>query len=178
MIERVMRVFLMLAALLAGRLLAAEVNPFATHAKARVLLFVRTDCPLTNRYAPELRRIADEFQPQGVEFWLVYPDHTDTAAHVKQQIAEYGLPGRWVFDPKQTFVRRAHVTTAPEAAVFDEKGSLLYHGRIDDRWVDFGKARPAATVHDLEDTLKAVLAGAPVPHAETRAIGCSLADVE
>jgi hypothetical protein len=36
-------------------------NPFASAARARVFLFVRTDCPITNRYAPELQRLFQEF---------------------------------------------------------------------------------------------------------------------
>jgi hypothetical protein len=39
-----------------------------------VLVFVRTDCPISNRYAPELRRLQDRFAPRGMAFWLVYPD--------------------------------------------------------------------------------------------------------
>ncbi|MBV8808725.1 MAG: redoxin domain-containing protein, partial [Acidobacteriaceae bacterium] len=49
-------------------------DPFSTHARARVFLFVRTDCPITNRYAPELQRLAQEFKGDGVDFWMVYPD--------------------------------------------------------------------------------------------------------
>lgn len=147
-------------------------------AKARVLIFARTDCPLTDRYAPELRRLAAEFAPQHVVFELVYPDRTETASAIQAQISQYNLPGTWVRDPSAKLVKEAHVTVAPESAVFDARGALMYHGRIDNRWVDFGKARPTATEHDLEDAIRAVLAGQPVPHPETRAIGCSLADVE
>src|SRR4051812_17114623 len=64
-------------------------DPFASAAKARVFLFVRTDCPLTNRYAPELRRIASDFASRGVEFWLVYPDRAETASGIEGHIAEY-----------------------------------------------------------------------------------------
>ena len=36
-------------------------HPFASAARARIFLFARTDCPITNRYAPELQRISKEF---------------------------------------------------------------------------------------------------------------------
>ncbi len=147
-------------------------------AKANVLLFVRTDCPLSNRYAPELQRLARKFEPRGVEFWLVYPGRDETEAGIRKQVAEYGLPGSVVRDTGGELVRQSHATVAPEAAVFNGKGVLVYHGRIDNRWVDFGKARPIATVHDLEDAIESVLAGRRVAEPETRAVGCSLADVE
>ena len=154
-----------------------QADPFAASVSARVLLFVRTDCPITNRYAPELQRIAKEFGGESVGFWLVYPDPSETPNQIKAQIDEYHLPGTPLRDPHHQLVARAHATVAPEAAVFDRAGRLIYHGRIDDRYVDIGKARPAAQTHDLEEAIKDVLAGKPVPKAETRAVGCYLADV-
>jgi hypothetical protein len=160
------------------RLDGQPADPFASAARVRVLLFVRTDCPITNRYAPELQRVAEDFKGRDVRFWLVYPDGTETAAGIRDHIAQYRFPGEPLRDPAHVLVRRAHATVAPEAAVFDAAGRLLYHGRIDDRYVDIGKARPAAQTHDLENAIAAVLAGKPVAEAETRAVGCSLADIE
>ncbi len=153
-------------------------DPFAPPARVRVLLFLRTDCPLTARYAPEVRRIAQEFRTRAVSFWLVYPDRSDSKGAIEAYSKQYSLPGTTIGDPGGDLVRRAHATVAPEAAVFDGEGHLLYHGRIDNRWVDFGKVRPTPTVHDLEDAITDALAGKPVPEAKTRAIGCSLADVQ
>ena len=153
-------------------------NPFTSPARVRVFLFVRTDCPVTNRYAPELQRIAQEFSGREVDFWLVYPDPSETAAAIKTHIASYQFPGTPLRDAHHELVKRAHATVAPEAAVFDGEGRLIYHGRIDDRWVEIGKARPVAQTHDLENAISDVLAGKTVVPSETRAIGCSLADVE
>lgn len=153
-------------------------DPLAIPAAATVLVFVRTDCPITNRYAPELHRIAQEFQSRGVNFWLVYPDRDEAPSHVESHIHDYSLPGKPLLDPHHELVKRAHATVAPEAAVFDHAGRLRYHGRIDDRYVDIGKTRPTAQVHDLENAIESVLSGKPIAHPETRAVGCSLADVE
>lgn len=153
-------------------------DPFATPARARVFLFVRTDCPITNRYAPELQRIAQEFKSYHVEFWLVYPDASEKAPAIEKHISEYRFPGTALRDPKRELIARAHATVSPEAAVFDSAGRLVYHGRIDDRYIDIGKARAAARTHDLENAVADVLAGKPVAEPETRAVGCSLADVE
>jgi hypothetical protein len=157
---------------------AAEDNPFASSARARVLIFARTDCPITNRYAPELQRLSQEFNSRGAEFWLVYPDPAATAQSIDRHLAEYKFPGTVLRDPRHSLVKLAHATTAPEAAVFDSAGRLLYHGRIDDRWVNPGTARPAARTHDLEDAIAAVLGGRRPAQAVTPAVGCSLADVE
>ena len=153
-------------------------DPFAAPAKARVFLFVRSDCPITNRYAPELARIAREFAGRETEFWLVYPDPAMTAEKIRRHMVDFGFLGQPLRDPNHELVKRAHAVTAPEAAVFDSEGKLTYHGRIDDLWVDAGRTRPVAHSHDLEDAIMAVLDGHAPASAETKAVGCSLSDVK
>jgi hypothetical protein len=62
--------------------------------------------------------------------------------------------------------------------VFDHAGRLVYSGRIDDRYVAFGKARAAPRTHDLENAIAATLAGKSVAEARTHSVGCYLADVK
>ncbi len=164
---RVSRFLIITTALLMARMCPAQiqdlhgnrVEPLQDRGKVHVLLFVRTDCPITNRYAPELRRIANEFAQSPVEFFLVYSGAVETPPAVEEHIRQYRFPGTAILDPKHELAGRAHATVAPEAAVFDRSGKLLYLGRIDDRWISFGRSRPEPTVHDLEAAIKTVLAG-------------------
>ena len=182
---RVSRFFFVLVAVLLGQLCPAQVtdlrgkpfDPLRDSGNVHVLLFVRTDCPITNRYAPELRRISDEFAQSPVDFFLVYSGVVETPPSVEEHLRQYRFPGTALLDSKHELAGRAHATVAPEAAVFDRTGKLLYLGRIDDRWISFGRSRPEATVHDLEAAIKAVLAGSTPREQRTRAIGCSLEDV-
>jgi len=143
-----------------------------------VFLFLRSDCPISNRYAPEIRRIHERFAKDGAVFWLVYPDPSEPLYVIRTHVEEYDYPGKPVRDPRHDLVRRARATVTPEAAVFDREGQLVYLGRIDDRFVDFGKTRAQATSHDLADALEATLAGRPVPTSRTRAIGCLIPDLD
>lgn len=154
------------------------VDPFAPgDDKAIVLVFIRTDCPISNRYAPELRRIGAKFAGKSVRFWLVYPGAGTSPEVVRKHVFEYGFPGKPLLDPKKDLVRAAQVSVTPESAVFLPGKKLVYHGRIDDRVVDFGKVRSQALTHDLEAALDAVLAGQPVPRSTTKAIGCYISDL-
>jgi hypothetical protein len=56
-------------------------------------------------------------------------------------------------------------------------GSVVYGGRIHERSGALGGERPAPTTHDLAEALSAVLAGRPVAHATTAAVGCFIADL-
>jgi hypothetical protein len=146
----------------------------ASASKVAVFVFVRTDCPLSNRYAPEIQRLYIKFERLGVSFWLVYPNGDDSAQSIRKHLAEYGYAIGALRDPQHTLVGLAKISLTPEAAIFGPGPRLLYHGRIDDRYVDFGKARPAPTSHDLETAIEAVLAGRVPPPAATRVIGCTI----
>jgi hypothetical protein len=154
------------------------VDPFAEAAKVRVFIFVRTDCPVSNRYAPELKRLSDEFAPHGAVFSMVYADPHETNGNIRQHMEQYRFTGGVIRDPGHSLVRRAKAAITPEAAVFSTEGKLLYHGRIDNRFIELGKAMAVPTRRDLEDAIGAALDGRPQPEASAPAVGCYLADVE
>jgi len=143
-----------------------------------VLIFISADCPVSNRYAPEIKRLYDEFTPKGIRFRLVYPNPLDGEAEIRRHLLAFGYPSIAEPDRDHRLVRLAGVTITPEAAVFDAKQRLVYRGRIDDRFVELGRERPAATRHDLRNALAAALAGKPASPSQTQAIGCFIADMK
>jgi len=148
-------------------------DPFAdADSKAIVFIFISTDCPISNRYAPEIRRVAEEFARSGIRFWLVYADADTSAEAIRKHVKDYRLPQQALRDPRHTLVRLAQARVTPEGAVFLPGRRLVYHGRIDNRYADLGKERPEATQHDLEEVLKAIVQGKPVPYSTAKAVGC------
>jgi len=143
-----------------------------------VLIFVSTDCPISNRYAPEIKRLHDEFTSRGVRFRLVYPNPLDSEAAISKHLEEYGYPQIAQRDADHTLVKMAGATITPEAAVFDARQRLVYRGRIDDRFVELGRERPAPTQPDLRNALTAFLAGRRVSPSHTQAVGCFIADMK
>lgn len=154
------------------------VAPLAGGAPATVLVFTAVDCPISDRYAPEVRRLAARHAAAGVRFWLVYPNAGEKPAAARAHAAafDYGLPV--ALDAAGALADRAGATVTPEVAVFDRAGALVYRGRVDDRYVDFGVDRPAPTTHELADALAAMLAGRPVATPETHAVGCNIVRVQ
>jgi peroxiredoxin len=140
--------------------------------KAVVLLFVLRDCPVSNVYAPEMTRIHKEYSKKGVAIFLVHPDRDTDIKAARVHAKEYKLSAPLVLDHKHKLVRHSEVEVTPEAAVFDSKGRLVYHGRIDNLYADYGKKRFNPTKHDLRDTLDALLVGKPLTKRTTKAVGC------
>jgi hypothetical protein len=160
----------MLAALALSALLSQAIAPELT-----VYVFTTTDCPISNRYAPEIQRIAAKFGSK-VKFVLVYPVPTDTPEMIRAHQKKFAYTIESMRDADQKLVKVTGATVTPEVAVM--RGSqLLYRGRIDDRYIEFGKDRPAPTRHDLESALDAAMAGRPIAVKHTQAVGCILADL-
>lgn len=145
--------------------------------KAIVFLFTSTECPISNRYAPEVRRLAESFARQRVEFRLIYADPSEKTPAIREHMAAFAYKGAMQAfrDPQHALVTFVGATITPEAAVY-AGGRVVYRGRIDDRFVDLGLERPAATRRDLAEALSAVVAGKPVAQPTTQAVGCFIAD--
>jgi hypothetical protein len=153
-----------------------SVDPLQAAAKVTVLIFVNPECPISNRYAPEIQRLAKAFVEKGATFWLVYPDAGLSPETIRKHLKEFGYSLPALRDPHHFLVKQSQAKVTPEAAVFNAKGRLLYNGRIDNRYVDFGKERFAPTERDLENAIKACLANQPVSRATTKAIGCYISE--
>jgi hypothetical protein len=143
-----------------------------------VLIFVSTDCPVSNRYAPEIKRLYDEFTPRGVRFRLVYPNPLDDESAISKHRLAFGYPPVAERDSRHSLVKATGATITPEAVIVDTRERVAYRGRIDDRFVELARERPAPTQHDLRNALAAVLAGKPVSPSRTQAVGCFIADMK
>ncbi len=134
-----------------------------------VVLFVSTECPVSNAYNDRMQQLYTDYRARGVRFVFVNSNRTESAADV----AAHRRSNRFTFDvykdPGNVVADRFGATVTPEAYVMDSKGVMRYHGAIDDA------LNPARIrTHHLAAALDAVLAGASVPRHEVRASGCTI----
>jgi hypothetical protein len=154
------------------------VNPLAADSsKVVVLVFLRRDCPVSSRYAPVIQQISKQYAERA-SFWLVYPDKSDSPQAIRTYLQDYGYRLPALRDPEHSLVKMARVEITPEVAVFDRSRQLVYDGRIDDWYVDLGRARPAPTTHELNEAIRAAMTGKPVAKSEVRGVGCYISDLE
>ena len=142
-----------------------------------VLMFAASDCPICNRYVPEIARLEQEYSSRGVRIWWVFPNPEDTLSVVAKHQREFFIREQTVLDTQQTLVHLAHVTVTPEAAVFKVDGEgmhEIYRGRVDDRYMAIGRERPQPAHHDLELALTAALNGQVIPQPAGPPVGCSV----
>lgn len=154
------------------------VDPFEMAAgKPVVFIFVRTDCPISNRYAPTIQALSQKYSAAAV-MMLVYPDKTETSANIKKHLQEYGYKLAALQDPQHALVKLGKVEITPEVAVFNSKRELIYHGRIDNWYKEFGHARSAPTTHELDDAIQAALNSQHPAPASVSGVGCYISDLQ
>lgn len=142
-------------------------------AKPTVLLFVSTQCPVSNAYNARMTQLAKDYAGKGVDFIGINPNKTENAETVARHATEHSLPFPVVKDPNNKVADLYDAQVTPEAYIVDTKGILRYHGRIDN-------SRNTANVktQELRDALDDVLAGRAVGTSKTQAFGCAIKRVE
>lgn len=132
-----------------------------------VFVFLATECPASNRYAPRVRRLADTYARRGIRFFGIYPNAYESEEAIRQHAAEYGYSFPLVHNEK--LARHLGATVTPQIVIRDTRGNVCYRGRLDDN-DDATRVRSRFA----EAALKALLAGRSPAIRETRATGCSI----
>ena len=142
-----------------------------------VYIFVGTKCPIANRYAPEIKRIRDLCLDEGHRLTVVYPDPEALLVELQQHAADYGYSEFAIWDDRQQLADKIKAGYTPEAVVVvgtsqNPFAKVIYRGRINDWYVDFGKSKAAAEVHDLRTVLAELANSKEIPYRETKVVGC------
>src|SRR4029079_19164618 len=149
----------------------------SSEGRVHVAVFTRTDCPVSNQFAPEVSGIYEKLHSQGVDIYLIYVDPSEKPDAIRKHLQEYEYPCAGLRDPDHTLVAQTGATVTPEAVVFDSDWRIAYRGRINNEYVEIGKSRTSSIRHDLQEAIEATLAGRPVAEPVTRAVGCYIGDL-
>jgi peroxiredoxin len=148
----------------------------STHAAHHpvVLVFLGTECPLANLYAPRLGELARRLEPAGVRFLAIDPLPQDGSAELARFAKEHHLPFPILKDPDAGVAARCGVIRSPQVVLLDADCRVRYRGRIDDQYEPNGKNRGTPTRHDLAEAIRELLAGEPITVPATPVFGCLL----
>ncbi len=145
-----------------------------THRLATAYIFVLRQCPVADQYLPVIEKYKKQFEHQGIQFEIVFEDENLTRTKAIFHLKKYGCHAKVKLDPYHKFAHTWKATTSPEAFLVSKKGQLVYHGRIDDRYLTLGSPRPHATQHDLLDSIEQFIQGTTISEPYARPIGCIL----
>ena len=148
-------------------------EPFANEStKAVVLVFIATDCPIANYYQPTLARLAENYADDDIGFYLIHADGDLSEDAATKHAREFKITSPVVLDKNLTIAKLVAAEVTPEAHLIDRTGKVLYRGRIDDLYADYGKRRREPTTHELRDAIECVARGKEIKASRTKAVGC------
>lgn len=140
-----------------------------TGEKGTVIIWVSTQCPVSNAYNDRMADLATSYSEKGFSFVGINSNKAETPSEIADHAKKHGLDFPVLKDDKNVIADEYGASVTPEVYVLDPKGVLVYHGRIDD------SQNPAEVKsEDLSTALDAILAGKPVPKSESKAFGCSI----
>ncbi|MGH9898387.1 MAG: thioredoxin family protein [Pyrinomonadaceae bacterium] len=137
--------------------------------KGTVLIFIATECPVSNGYNERMEKIAQEYRSRGINVIGINANASDPAEKVKQHAAEHKLTFPIFKDAGNKVADLLGAQVTPESYVLDDNNRLLYHGRIDN-----SREESKVVSSETREALEALLAGKPVARTQARAFGCTI----
>ena len=152
-------------------------------AKVLVIVFTCDHCPIAGMYEHRIKQLTSGYKDKGVDVVAImgndpkaihlselgHTDLSDSFPEMKLRAAYRHFNYPYLYDgDTQAVALKYGPTATPHAFIFDEQRILRYQGRIDNN------PREALVMkHEARDAIDALLAGKPVPVANTPAVGCS-----
>jgi len=134
-----------------------------------VIMFIATQCPISNAYNERMVKLYDAYHSKGVAFVGInsnkQEDIEEIASHSKENKFQFAV----LKDVENRVADAYGAQITPEIYVVNSEGVLLYHGRIDD-----SRNESRVESRDLAAALDALLAGKEPPRTETKAFGCTI----
>lgn len=144
--------------------------------KGTLVVVTCNHCPWSKAWEGRIAALGRDYADRGVGTIALNPNDpavhpTDSFVHMQERAAELQLAFPYVVDAGGVVTRALGASKTPEVFLFDAEDTLVYVGAVDDEPKD-----PAGVGRRyLQDALDALVTGAEVPLAETRALGCSIA---
>ena len=137
--------------------------------KFTVLMFISTQCPVSNGYNERMVKLNETFGGKGIAFIGINANKEEDVKAIAAHSKEHGFIFPVLKDEQNKIADAYGAQVTPETFVLNPQGKLLYHGRIDD-------SRNLAKVksNDLADALEKLLAGKELTKTDLKAVGCSI----
>lgn len=139
------------------------------NSKAIVIMFVATECPVSNAYNSRMEKLFKEYSPKDVAFIGINSNKAESIERMKEHAEANGLTFTILKDKNNVIADEFEASSTPEVYVLNDKYEILYHGRIDN-----SKNEADVVSQDLKNALDEILAGKEVTNKTTKAFGCSI----
>lgn len=154
--------------------LSGQLHRLSAHkgrAKAVVLLWFGSACPVCHAYEQRVQALRDEFASQGVVLYAINSNKGEDAESIRRHQRAAGLTFTVLKDHHNQVADAYHAVATPEVFLLDTDLKLRYQGAIDNSDKP-AKVDPAKRY--LRSAIQAVLAGRRPSPERVRGVGCAI----
>ncbi len=137
--------------------------------KAIVVVFIATQCPISNDYNGRMAEIYKKYKDKGVTFLGINSNKQEDVDEIKEHAEEHKLEFTILKDVNNKIADKLDASVTPEIYVLNSNFEVLYYGRIDD-----SRNESKVKSKDLENALNEILSGKKVSNTRTKAFGCTI----
>jgi len=139
-----------------------------TDKKGIVVMFISTQCPVSNAYNTRMSKIHAEYG-NDFSFIGINSNKQENMQEIKKHALENNLEFVILKDSSNVIADKFSASFTPEIYVLNNNFHQVYHGRIDD-----SRRKDNVESRDLENALNEIKIGNEVSVADTKAFGCSI----
>jgi len=145
--------------------------------RAVVVVFLGTECPLAKLYGQRLTELAQQYEPQGVQFVGILSNRQDSLEDMSHYARQHEIEFPLLKDLGNRVADQLGATRTPEAFILDPLRIVRYQGRIDDQY-GVGFSRADVSRSHLTAALDELLTGQEVSVPKVEAVGCLIGRVQ
>jgi hypothetical protein len=146
-------------------------NAYAqTKSNAEVIIFLGSECPISQKYVNTLNKIYTDYNTRGIKFTAFFPEKIKNIS-LENFRSEFDVKFPCKLDKRMQKAKHLKASITPEVFVIKE-GKVMYQGAIDNWFYELGKYRKEPTQPYLRNALDAVLSNQMVEVKKTEALGC------
>jgi thiol-disulfide isomerase/thioredoxin len=153
--------------------------------KGLVVAFICNHCPYVIHIAPQLAKVAKEYQKKGIAFVAInsndieqYPD--DDMPHMIEEKHTRQYPFAYLLDENQDVAKAYSAACTPDIYLFNSEQDLVYRGQFDASRPlrissgNYDSSAHQATGRDLIQAMKSLLDGRHIGTTQTPSMGCNI----
>jgi peroxiredoxin len=134
-----------------------------------VVVFLSAQCPVVKGYVERINQLAADYQAKGINFIGINSNSTESLDWVRSNKTEYGYKFPVLIDKGNVVADKLGATVTPEVFYVDAKGTLLYHGALDN-----DRSGRNVTTNYLRTAFEESLSGRKVARTSANAFGCTI----
>jgi len=146
-----------------------------------VLEWVNFGCPFVQKHysVKNMQALQESYRNQGVVWLAICSSAPGKQGHMtgealREKLEQESFEGTaYLLDESGEVGKAYGAKRTPEMFIINPEGTIIYHGAIDsDSSADSNKT--ATATNYVVETLRAAMAGDPVPNPSTKPYGCSV----